>query len=544
MKGLEITSEAATISALTLASTAAAAAAEAASLTCPVTSAGCLLIAPCTTAATTFAADVALRKQMNFARDTTIAPSMTCKATDLAPRAAFLTKVTTIASSCPPAAPVPAQVKAEDILINLNSTFTPDTSFADVDSIFIKNQLKPFKFYTQTPQPQINQNYFEKLIHFIMPSAQASTMNLLMGGAGAGAGILIGMVGTMGASVDTFMYASKNRGIMWGVLAGLSFGASKSTDSVISNIDNNIQKIDNILAGMNSLEKGVAIGNNNGSGALPAKNTAVASKQKVKLSHNSSARAISSNPADRISCFGSEGDSNCNSLSNQIEKLPDFKMLPPQLQSLSVDATKLVGGLEGNNKISGSTLGSVEDFGGKQSAVGKMLETSKGRVNKLLAKNKKGGINFAKEEGNVLNGFKNGINKSLRKTNTSPKAFLASIGSGFGNLDKSDEANNENERKSNSSPLNQATVYGIGDERVNGASEFSHKLGGEEFSTDNKDKSASATSSKSNVDNFDITTSDINTNSSQSLFELISARYFKSGYPRLFMKKEEEKVEK
>ena len=126
-----------------------------------------------------------------------------------------------------------------------------------------------------------------------------------------------------------------------------------------------------------------------------------------------------------------------------------------------------------------------------------------------------------------------------------PKAFLSSIGSGFGNNNNSsDEAINENANKSSSYPLNQATTYGVGGESVIGSSELSSGLGSEEFSVDNKVSSASAASSKNNVDNFELTNNDINTNSSSSLFELISARYFKSGYPRLFMKKEEEKVEK
>lgn len=339
MKGLEITAEVATVSALTSAAAAASATAAAASLSCPVTGAGCILITPCTTAATTFAADVAVRKQMNLLRDTNVAPSMSCQAVDLAPRETFFAQVTTLASACPPAAAVPAVVKSEDVNQWAGNSFTPVPVTADLNSIFFQKQPRSFKFYTQTPPPQINQNYFEKIMHFLMPSANASMMNLLMGGAGAGAGVLIGMVGTMGGSVDTFMFAPKNRGIIWGVLAGLSFGASKSTESVISKIENNIQKIDNILSGMNSLSKGVVVGSN-GRAVVPVSSSSATTQQKLNL-NTTSTNVISANPADRTSCFGSNGDSNCSSLSNQLVSLPDFKMLPPQLQGMSSEAAKI-----------------------------------------------------------------------------------------------------------------------------------------------------------------------------------------------------------
>ena len=105
---------------------------------------------------------------------------------------------------------------------------------------------------------------FEKILDFAFPSAKAGTMSLLMLAGGAAISMILGK--TLGAKIDTFLAASKNRGIIWGVLAGLAFMASSGSTKTLKKIEDNIKKIDDILKGVNSATtNGTTIGDNNAS---------------------------------------------------------------------------------------------------------------------------------------------------------------------------------------------------------------------------------------------------------------------------------------
>jgi len=107
--------------------------------------------------------------------------------------------------------------------------------------------------------PTMALNFFEKILDFVLPNAKAGTMSLLWLAGGAAISMLLGK--TLGAKIDTYMAASKNRGIIWGVLAGLSYMASSGSTKTLKKIDDNIKKIDDILKGVDkSTSKGNTVG--------------------------------------------------------------------------------------------------------------------------------------------------------------------------------------------------------------------------------------------------------------------------------------------
>ena len=109
-------------------------------------------------------------------------------------------------------------------------------------------------------------NFFEKILNFAFPSAQAGTMGLLMVGGGVALGVLVGMCKSLSKTIDDFLFAPKKRGIIWGVLAGLSFMASSSSTKTMKKIEDNLKKIDEILKGVkDSTSNGVTIGNSSAS---------------------------------------------------------------------------------------------------------------------------------------------------------------------------------------------------------------------------------------------------------------------------------------
>jgi hypothetical protein len=533
MKGLEITAETATVAALTTSATAAQSAAAAAKASCAASGASCALIAPCQTAAGTFAADVAKRKKENLSRDTAIAPSLSLLPIDETFRNAFFMEVTAMAKACPAAAAAPPVVAAEDALARTNNSAGVAIAGADSDSLYLKN-LRNFRFYAVTPQKQIQPGYFEKLLNLAFPKAEAGMMNLLMGGAGAGTGILLGTVTSMGVTVDTYLFAPKNRAIIWGVLGGLSFMAQKSSDNIIQKLDDNIKKIDQAINGMNPNTSSVAVAQVKQNSSLEMNPL----KKEAGVNAINKDEALSLDPKNKTSCIASSGESNCTSLKSQLMSNPGFNLLPESMQTMSKDMTAMGDGLSGVNKVSATTSDLVASNGNMLNAVSKMLDKGKANLNKSMSKNGSTPPNFAKEQSGMMKKFNDNIRSVLQKNGTSPGSFLSSIGSGFGlpagsktpsvNDAKKDEgkSNARNEVRASIGPFSSAHVK---EDALKLEDDKPEAVGA-------KEEEKNELSAESKLEGLELGENDITTNKDSSLFELISNRYRKSAYLRLFKK--------
>jgi hypothetical protein len=524
MKGLEITSEAATLAADSAAGAAASAAAVAATASCPETGVGCALITPCTTCASLMFAKVPIKGLTFETRDNVLMPSMGMMAKMTPMRLKFMSESVGCSATCPVTMPALA-AEEESQAVEIVDEVTGIITVAHDDSLFFK-KIKPFRFYTTNSIPSINHNYFDKLLGFVFPKAEASTTGLLMGGAGVGAGLLIGMIGSMGPTVDTFLFAPRNRAILWGVLSGLAMMSAKSSDNVIQKLDGNIQKVDKMMAALNT-------------------KTTYATGPQAKFSPNlkvkedggpSAINAIngetdSMNLDGTSSCIASNGEKNCRSLTSQLEANQGFSKLPAPMQILSKDMTKMADGMSGTNKISNSTMGLVNSNGGKLNAISKMLDQHKSSLSALLSKNGKKPLNYEKEQNEIQKSINNAIQTHLKKNNMSAGNFLASIGSGMPAPLQETNTNSEPpaEMKSNSAGAfvaptttptnNNGNIFGTNNEQAP-----------EEM------KDETMLSSAEKLESLELNDNDITKDKEVSLFELISNRYKKSGYPRLFKK--------
>jgi hypothetical protein len=358
----------------------------------------------------------------------------------------------------------------------------------------------------------------DNAVDFVFPRVQAGMMPLLGLGAGAAASYFL-LDNTLGTMVDTMMYVPLNRAMLFGVLAGLCYMASQASQGQMDEIDENIKKIDGLLASMNALEKGIKANQ--------------ISEQQIKLGSISGNRTqdmpISSNSSVKTECIIGSGSSNCKSLSDTMQAMPGFSDLPDSFKSIASQSAKIGDGLSGTNVVSGSTLAAASNLGGKQNAVNKLLKNAQKKLNNKLAAAGKPAVDFKKEQKNLLGKLNSQAAGALRSGGMSPAGFLSNVGSssiGGGAGTGAGDADSEKGSGKKAVAAVPGTFSGSGSSPR--GKDFDLDFKETEDSADAKLEDATPEAGK-----FDIGTNDINTDSGESLFELISNRYIKSGYPKL-----------
>lgn len=360
------------------------------------------------------------------------------------------------------------------------------------------------------------QSFLDSATNFIFPKAEASMMSLLGLGVGAAASFWL-LKGTLGTAIDTMMYVPLNRGIIFGVLAGLAFMASKSSQSQIDAIEKNIEKIDRILKDLGALEKGVKTG--------------TISEQQIQmapLNKNLNASVpLSSGTTNKTDCIVSSGNGNCASLSETVSSMPGYSGLPDSFKSIASQSAKLGDGLSGASSISGTTLGDAASLAGKQKAIANLLAKSQRKLNERLTASGKANVDFNKEQKGLLRRMNAATSRGLASKGSSAGSFLSSVGSTpISNAEAAVAA----------VPYSGKASLGSGGLGSGGSGSFSAP-GKKDFELDFKDAAGdpalAAGAEAGKEEKFDIGTNDINTDSGESIFELISNRYIKSGYPKL-----------
>lgn len=356
-------------------------------------------------------------------------------------------------------------------------------------------------------------SYIEKSLDFLFPKAQASWIPLLGFSASTIAALTL-ITGTTFPQIDILMFVPRNRAIVWALFTGLALMSAKSSDSVMKKLDANIAKINAILADLNKLSKGVKAQN--------------ISQQGIKLSTiNPSAISpisFSTNPAVTTDCMTGNNSTNCASLSNQLSSMPGFGNLPDSFKDIASQSVALGDSLSGSKGITGSTLASAEALGAKQNAIAKLLENRQAVLNKLNPK-----TTMQKEQDKLQKSMAASIRKALEKKGMNSVGFMASIGSIpiDSSLAKKDITSATGNKLSTAT--NAVNVQdGAGSDR-----DQSLKLDFKEQNFGDGLSMGEVSSTGGPVKEYDIKSQEINGEFGPSLFELISGRYIKSGYPKL-----------
>jgi hypothetical protein len=292
-------------------------------------------------------------------------------------------------------------------------------------------------------------------------------------------------------------------------------GASIATNNEIHNAKENIRKIDKIISDLETLKAGVKIQEKEEQYIL-LNNFPVGFDQDIKLNPD---------PSVTTDCLTGGGSSTCPPLPDNFKGMPGFSDLPDSFKSVVSQTVKFGNGLGGKNSFSAETLSNASALGGKLGAITKLKKSIQTKINNDLKKRGKPTIDFDKNGKNLWANLKSKTADILKSKNMSPGTFLA--GTGLSPISDAGAAVAKMPTENKKAMPSGATALPSSAGAKEKGLDFDFK--------ETPAAQAAAVASGDSVHNekFDIGTNDISTNSSESIFQLISNRYLKSGYPKL-----------
>jgi hypothetical protein len=408
-------------------------------------------------------------------------------------------------------------------------------------------------------------NFGEKFIdQYIFSNANADLFSPLGIISSAAISFALATSATLGTQIDMFLFSPMNRAIIWGVLAGLTYMASTATDNQIKKIEENIQKIQAIIDELEALRKGnttaSALAVNTG-GTSP-KATAVKSPE-FNLGNGNYQDVDMSKEGVKFPCINGEYTNHCDNFSNLMnEKTQNLKDLPPDLKSQISTLSSFADGINGTGTLSTGTMANAASLAAQANALRSNLNSKQQKIQDMLNRNKNNKINLAARSNAIKNDLLNTVGKELEKRGSTPAKMLASFGGsgslaskyaatssygdgsgngvGAGGAGAGANGANGSETLDPSKIKNTAASIDIGQ----GSSELSEAAKAGSNETNGIDPLAGQSAAGANGKNADGTKTatmddydlknDINLNKDVDIFKVITNRYQKSAYPRLF----------
>jgi hypothetical protein len=486
-------------------------------------------------------------------------PSATKEGVDTAQAVAVDANATTGGSMCPQASAAAALCKSSYVVEKFNKGVCLVPPVVYMDSI-IKNPFFANKrIVNYTPMTKSF-----SFTEFFMPSAHADLFSPLGIISSAAISFALMTSATLGIQIDTFLFSPLNRGIIWGVLAGLTYMASSATDNQIKTIEQNIQKIDAIIAELEALRKGNQTGAGTDTKTNNTKPTpAVPGGKDFSIANNGNFQDVDmSKEGVKFPCINGEYTNHCDNFSSLMnEKMSNLKDLPPDLKSQIGNLSNMADGINGTSTLSTGTMASAAALAAQANALRSNLNSKQQKIQDMLNRDKNNKLDIAKRSNAIKNDMLKAVGKELEKRGTTPAKMLASFG-GSGSLSSKFAA-------TNSSGDGLGAGGGAGANGANGASgaealdpnklknttatvdvgagassELSEAAKAGSNDTNGIDplagQSAAGAAGKNgdgtktaSMDDYDLK-NDINLNKDVDLFKVITNRYQKSAYPRLF----------
>lgn len=487
-----------------------------------------------------------------------MATSLTQEASEKTGEATTATTASTLATSysttcgtvagswaCPLVSPcmsAPSAVSAACAAVT--PTLKASSGFCPAAPGLVLNVTPTKQFYAkQTINPQLA--IFNLVVNSLFPEARADLFSPLGIASGLAIKFLLTTSKTLGPTIDMYLLAPMNRAIIWGILGALTFVASSATNNVIAQIEANISKIDIILNSMNSM----AAGTTATQATLTNPKNAVANKASNILKMNTAQYEdvdLTEAGGGQLPCFTGPDPKNCKSLDSAASGLPGNNLLDKNSQSQLTAILKTANGFNGTSKISKGTL----DSAGKLASSAVAFRAAADRAKKLTQDRLKASgskIDIDAESKKFSNQMEKAINDGLKKSNSTASSMTASMygGGGAGALNATTADSNASDDKVGAGTASNVAgiVPGTIDLSASGNA-MDVDLGGGASLEANKESTPeelaaynAATKGATSIDEFEIK-NDITKDTSSSLFELISNRYQRSGYQRLFKLKE------
>ena len=344
-------------------------------------------------------------------------------------------------------------------------------------------------------------------------------------------------------ALDTQLAAPVWRAIAWQALAGLVGDAISATDGMLGQIDSDISKIQQIL---DALDNHIQIGNNGN----------------TTFGNSTNFVAVPGGVAT-LPCITNSGAGACKSVSVAVTTTQGFLELPGSVRALGAKVLNVGDSLSGAGSVSSGTLGKINTLNASADAIRADLLKRQQLLQKVMAQNGTQ-MDMVKESNKFASNLR-AITKSglaAAGSNASEMRSMMSGGSGLSStnadaqkaLDDMKLQNAANNGK-NKSGAGFGTGFGAlgssGSKKGgsgkdgNGSDDGDGKNGngkGADGLTDAERAAllaAQAQAKKAGESTDSANQNTINDDNGYTLFEVITNRYQKSAYPRLFKKIQE-----
>ena len=360
----------------------------------------------------------------------------------------------------------------------------------------------------------IEKSFLNRVVDFFIAKADAGWMPLIGLTGGAAIAFAAGSL-AIAKQLDLWIYVPFNRSIIFGVLGGIALLAAKSSAKIMDDLDERIAKIDAILADLNKLSKGVKAQNLTQQG-INFSTVKPAVIEPVSFSTDNSVKTP---------CMTNNSSENCAPLANQLSSMPGFANLPESFKDIASQTVALGDSVSGTTGISGSALASADSLGNKQTAIAKLVKSTQEKLKKLS----NGKLNSDKSSEKFSKGMAATLKKSLAKTGMTATGLMGAIGSSpiDSTLAKKELPTTGNKLSASTNAINIQDGAGSPKDSEMLKLDFKDQTPGDGLSMGDVSSSGGA------AKEYDIKSPEINGEFGPSLFELISGRYIKSGYPKL-----------
>jgi hypothetical protein len=384
----------------------------------------------------------------------------------------------------------------------------------ELDKILMPNMLQESSKKLSLDSNFLLKNKLQTLVDLIIPRAEAGGTASLLGITGGLVGTFLGVKTAVAQAVDSMIFTPLKRIMLWGILGTAAERSANSSQDELKKIEENIAKIDKILAEIYTLEKGITASNvGTQSYSVPINTNIDANADTPLFPNDKKAKTDCLTPS-------------CTPIPDTFKGMPEFAGLPDSFKSIASQVASLGNGLSGTGTLSGATMAGATSLGNNHNAIAKTVGEMKKKLNESLAKNGKAKIDFDKEEKNAWGKMKSGVAKALQEKGTSASSLLSSMG-----LSPISSANATPAPAAAVAPK-KATIPGGGVIGAGAAPAKGMQFDFKEATAEGGAPDAAAELAAKNEE-LDLGSNDINTNSGESIFQVISNRYIKSGYPKL-----------
>ncbi|MFA6237246.1 MAG: hypothetical protein WC635_07975 [Bacteriovorax sp.] len=349
---------------------------------------------------------------------------------------------------------------------------------------------------------------FSRLLNFIIAEARAIDISAILG-MGAETSAAFGPIAKeIGSELDTGILSPTKRIISFESLAIIAGDAAAATQAEIDQVVLSKQKTQDILRQMNGT---TSVKKNNSLNFFQF----IIPTASAATSDNKKRPAIDSKTGSnnlKLPCIASSGTTNCKAVTEVLPKSQGFSNMSPLVKSLSMQIADFSDSVNRTSgKLSPATIKKAKGIVAKQASIANYLKKRQSAELQLASSMGQRSTNYAIAESHLIGTFNSITSKVLKNKKLSPSGYLASYrGKVFSKTDATASA--PPEKIKNKLP----TV--AEKEHTDFKSEDKNNLGKDELK-------------KSEVVNYNIGKVDINTNTEDSIFTVISNRYLKSFKP-------------